>query len=53
MLKSLRNLHGIVLTMLDHNIMINEFKFQLYYYILFQTNAFVTSMNSLYLPAMG
>ena len=43
---------GILANILDYDIVLREFNFQLRYYILFQTNTFWKGMNHLISPAI-
>ena len=43
--------HGIVVNVLDYNIIVSEFKLQSYYYVLHWTNTLEKSMNFLISPA--
>ena len=45
--------HGVVANELDCNIIVNEFKLQLSYYVYFWTNTLGKSMNSLIPPAIS
>ena len=47
------NLYGIVVNTLDWDIVVSEFKLQLYYYIYFHTNALGKGMNLFIPPAMS
>ena len=45
--------NGIVVKMLDRDIVMSEFEFWFRYYIHFWTNALGKTLNPFYLPAMG
>ena len=45
--------HGIVVNVLDWDIVVSVFKLQYCYYIHFHTNIFRKSMNPLILPSYG
>ena len=42
-----RSIHGVVVDMLDSNVVVNKFKCQLLYHFHFQTNTLGKGMNSL------
>ena len=44
---------GVMVKAMDCGIVVNEFKFQLRYYVHFGTNTLRKGMNPLILPAMG